>query len=120
MNDTDTDTAVIEVKQEKQFNHPEAIFEYIRRRKGGQVVKRGVMLGFRVDNEIRIGYSLCNSGKNTPDDFNSEVGIELARVRACNETPSTVPIPSSIRNEVRQFSSRCMRYFKDARTLVIM
>lgn len=117
MNDTTAESmGVTEVKQEKRFNHPEAIFEYIRRRKGGQNIKVGVVLGLRVDDEIRIGWSKCNS---IQDKFDPEVGIELARLRACKETPTTTPVPSCIRNQVRQMAARCVRYFKDTRKLEI-
>jgi hypothetical protein len=97
------------------------IFEYIRRRKNGKVHKVGVILGrievYENNQIINIGWSKCN-GK-LGDTFNLEQGLELARARARNETPTTVPVPLCIKSQIRKFSSRCVRYFKDAKRLEI-
>ena len=94
------------------------IHEYIRKRKNGHTHKVGVILGTLVniggDAVIKIGWSKCNIKEDT---FNSERGIELAKGRVYNETPTITPTPDSIRKQVRQFGARCVRYFKNVNRL---
>ena len=104
---------------EEKTDRPHEIFEYIRRRKGGKNHKVGIVWGTVVgDNKvIKIGWSKCNL--KAGDVFNAKQGMELAKSRAYNETPTTTPIPICIHKQIRQFGARCVRYFKDASKLEI-
>jgi hypothetical protein len=90
------------------------IFEYIRRRKGGKSVKSGVVFGI-LDNEgtIRIGWSKCNIKE---DKFNPVDGVALAKHRALGAKKSPA-VPLCLRNQLRKFGSRAIRYFKNASKL---
>lgn len=93
------------------------IFEYIRRRKAGRVSKVGIIFGTASKGTIRIGWSKCNL--KAKDKFDLKQGMELAKGRAFNETPTTTPTPNCIRKQMRNFGARCVRYFKDAKTLIM-
>ena len=104
-------------KEKKMDNRDGAeIFEYIRRRRHGKVVKVGVVLGLIDEGVIKIGWSKCNIKSDT---FKPLQGIELAKARARNETPTTTPVPNCIKRQMRQFCSRAVRYFKGAQRLEI-
>ena len=94
-------------------NHQTEIFEYIRRRKNGMTYKVGVVFGMIDNGVIKIGWSKCNA--KAGDKFDSIDGLAFAKHRAVK--PDSVPIPNCIRTQLRQFSSRCVRYFKDAKKL---
>ena len=91
------------------------IFEYVRKRRGGMTHKVGIILGWIDNDTIKIGWSKCNLKEG--DQFSSEVGMKLARSRALNEPQTRTPTPECIRNQVRRFGARCVRYFKNARRL---
>jgi len=103
------------------MNKDNEIFEYIRRRNGGKARKVGVILGTCKDGVIKIGWSKCN--EKCGDTFDSHSGISIARDRiiGIDRRPSilTTPVPSCISSQVRQFSARCVRYFKGANKLEI-
>ena len=109
------------IKMKKIKEHQTEIFEYIRRRKSGKVIKVGVILGTVISPNsytIRIGWSKCNF--KAGDKFSIEEGIKLAKKRAYNEADfesTTTHVPNCIRRQIRQFGSRCIRYFKDAHKL---
>lgn len=90
------------------------IFEYIRRRKSGKMVKAGVVLGTVDKGVIKIGWSKCNIQM---DEFNKEMGLIIARNRCT--TPDHVPIPDCIRRQVRRFGARAVRYYKDAHVMIM-
>jgi len=96
--------------------NPNELIEYIRERRHSKVQKVGVIVGFKVNNKILVSWSKCN-GK--ADNFDPEYGIRFAMGRALGEYDA-VPMPESIKTQVRQFSSRCVRFFKDANSLEIM
>lgn len=97
------------------------IFEYIRKRKGGKVVKVGIVFGTVVkDGEgplapqvIKIGWSKCNLKMG--DKFDLLMGLQHALNRAMKPDGTTTPL--CIKDQIRRFSSRCVRYFKDAQKL---
>lgn len=95
-------------------NEPKTIFEYIRRRKGGRVIKVGMLVGFIHDNKIKVGWSKCNLMK---DKFIQSTGFNMAVDRACgvNQTPT----PKCIERQVRAFGARAVRYYKGVNTLVL-
>lgn len=101
-----------------EVKHQTEIFEYIRRRKGGKTHKVGVVLGLKENGVIKVGWSKCNQSIQHGDIFNVAKGIELARSRARNDT-TTTPTPLCVKSQVRRFSSRCVRYFRDSNTLTM-
>ena len=97
-------------------NTPNELFEYIKERRHSKVHKMGVIVGFKLDNKILVSWSKCNGDA---DNFDPEYGLRLARGRALGEYDAA-PMPESIKSQVRQFSSRCVRFFKDANSLQIV
>lgn len=84
------------------------IFEYVKTKRG----RVGVLLGTMKDDVIRIGWSRCNTKRC--DVFDPKEGIKLAKHRATNDF-NTYPIPQSLNKQARKFSSRCLRYFQNAK-----
>jgi len=105
-------------EQENQENQTE-IFEYIRKRKGGMTHKIGVIYGTIDNNTIKIGWSKCNVKEG--DDFNADIGIEMAKERAVasyiTQGTDHPTVPLCIKRHIRQFGARCVRYFQDANKL---
>ena len=91
------------------------IFEYIRRRKGGKVHKVGIVFGVAVDGVIKVGWSKCNF--KAGDKFDTLMGLQMALNRAMGQ--DIKPTPNCIRRQLRQFGSRCVRYFKNANKMDI-
>lgn len=105
-------------KQLKKFDavttpKPYELFEYIKRRKNGKVIKVGIMLGIQAVDEIRISFSKCNF--KAGDKFDFAKGYELATRRAYGE--EAIPTSKGLRKQLRKFGSRCVRYFQDATLL---
>jgi len=100
-------------EQKEQKEHQTEIFEYIRRRKGGQAHKIGVIYGTTEGNTIRIGWSKCNVKDG--DSFNPDLGVGIAKTRAHGN--DAAPSPLCIKRQLRQFGARCLRYFKEANKL---
>jgi len=98
----------------EQTKHQTEIFEYIRRRRGGKVHKVGVIYGTTEDNTIKIGWSKCNIKEG--DEFNADLGVLLAKERAI-ESPANAPL--CMKRHLRNFSCRCLRYFKDAKKIAL-
>lgn len=96
-------------KQERQTE----IFEYINRHTNGVNKKVGVIVGINDNGTIKIGWSKCNVKM---DVFNKHMGLKMAKERALKGNP---PAPACFRKHLRQFSARCVRYFKGAKNLTI-
>ena len=112
-----------ETSDKEVKKHPTEIFEYIRRNHGGKTHKVGVIVGIRDNGTIRLGWSKCNVGL---DKFDAAAGLDLAKQRALGNFPITpipgfpiTPIPGCIKKQYRTFAARCVRYFKDAHTMII-
>jgi len=88
------------------------IRQYIKKRKNKHITVVGIMVG-NIDSEgiVRIGWS--RAAINKGDKFNKEYGLKLATQRL--GAKETVPVPSSIENDMGMFQVRCARYFKDAK-----
>jgi hypothetical protein len=98
------------MNEENTKKHQTEIFEYIRRRKSGKVMKVGVILGLLVGDTVKIGWSKCNI---MADKFDASTGLGIAknRAEAPKNTITPPPTPKCIKKQVRQFGSRCVRYF---------
>lgn len=83
------------------------LIEYYR--KPGSRIKKGVMIAVPNLHEIRVdfGYSLCNLGL---DNFDKEIGINLAIRRAIIDRP--IKIPQSMEKAMNRFQTRCKKYYK--------
>jgi hypothetical protein len=91
------------------------IHEYVRERvtgKGKQIV--GIIVGTVIDGMICTGWAKCNLKEG--DVFSKEEGISIAINRAYDSIP-TPELPIQMRNQMREFQIRCIRYFKQADTL---
>lgn len=103
-----------EVKAEKEpVNRQTEIFEYINRNSNGVNKKIGVIVGMNDNGTIKIGWSKCNVKM---DVFNRHTGLKMAKERALKGNP---PAPACFRKHLRQFSARCVRYFKNAKNPMI-
>lgn len=91
------------------------IFEYMRKRRHKQTRRVGVVVGINDNGVIRVGWSKCN--EKDGDEFNLDEGLRIARERAFKVY--NTPIPLCAKRQIRAFSSRCVRYFKDAKSMVI-
>jgi hypothetical protein len=92
------------------------IFEYIRSRRRGKVVKVGVILGLNDNGVIKVGWSKCNL---KDDRFVSHNGLKIARERIDGKVGAdSIPVtPLCIRRQLRAFGGRSIRYFKGANKL---
>jgi len=100
---------------------------YIRRNDG---TKKGVMVATVEDKKVHIGFSLCCKS----DSFDQELGkaiafkrapkfddrvarhVTLKQKKSRNVLVSQVIselVPDSIHNDVKEFSRRCVKYYKD-------
>jgi hypothetical protein len=98
------------------------IYKENKNRKGTKVIRRkkiGVLVAGRINNEVAIGFSLCNN----KDEFNRIDGkkvpghaekIALTRAKKKIMKGREYPLPHSIRKQYRQFEHRCGLYYKDA------
>lgn len=106
-------TASHEAKLE--IKHDE-IFEYLRRHKGGQVRKVGILVGRKnANHEIRIGWSKCNFKMG--DKFDFARGWMIATDRMTGKVAPSVPL--CLNRHLRRFAGRCIRYFKGANCLIM-
>lgn len=80
--------------------------QHIYKNRNGKRTKVGMFLGLVIDNEIRVGYSLCSK----EDTFDAEYALALAGIRALSDEPDECP--PSIGREAGEFADRCLRYFK--------
>ena len=92
------------------------IFEYIKRRKGGQTVRVGVICGSNKDGVVKIGFSKCNF--KAKDQFDPDKGMQIAldRIEGLIPMPKT---PDCIKKQIRGFAGRAARYFKTASRIEI-
>ena len=96
--------------------HYDEIFEYIRRRKGGQVRKVGILVGRKnANHEIRIGWSKCNFKMG--DQFDFARGWMIATDRMNGKVAPSSPL--CLNRQLRKFAARCIRYFKGAMSLTM-
>lgn len=115
---------------EKFYNDSTELVEYIWRRKKGRNYKAGVIIGNIVNGVIKIGWSKCNISE---DPFISFVGLNMARARIMRDAIKdareyfidisddelNAKVPDCIRSQVRNFGSRCLRYYKNVNKLEI-
>ena len=86
------------------------IHQYVMGRAQGCRRKVGVLVGILDGNQhIRIGWSRVNF--NAGDKFDQERGLKLAEERT--KAFSFVSAPHSLKRDLKSFSARCARYFKD-------
>jgi hypothetical protein len=95
----------------EEIKNGSEIFEYVK--KNNQKV--GVVVGLLDNGVIKVGWSKCNTRM---DNFDRDSGLRFAKERCYGNMSSTI-IPTCMKKQVRQFSARCIRYFKDAEKLVI-
>jgi len=98
----------------KEKTHQTEIFEYIKRRKGGMNHKIGVKYATVQGDAIKIGWSKCNISL---DPFIPADGISMAKARALGELCVHTPTPECIKEDLRRFGARALRYFKNATKL---
>jgi len=111
-------SAIIEGNKEMPKKHQTEIFEYIRRRKGNKTMKVGVILGVRIKDDVKIGWSKCNV--KLGDKFNATVGLQMAMNRAMKKADKLYTVtstPACIKKQIRNFAARCARYYKGATKL---
>ena len=93
------------------------IFEYITKNKNNRKQRIGIILGAKYGDEIRFGWSKCNT--KLGDAFDKAEGLKIARNRAGNLV-AMPKLPSCMKRRARQFSGRCIRYFKDAKKVSLI
>lgn len=90
------------------------LIEYVRKNVNGKIQKVGVLYGWsEIGNvgDIKIGWSKVNTKMN--DKFDPVKGLVLATNRSRATTLDTLPkLPSSMKNPVKRFEKRCLKYFK--------
>lgn len=103
-------------KTTTEANTKEPIVQYIRRRRRGQDRKIGVLVGVPVYDSkgtvmgFDMGFALCHK----LDTFNRDKAMNIALGRALARRKDTLYVPHSIADDVKEFRSRCERYFKSA------
>ncbi len=98
------------------------LFQYLRKRRGGKVVKSGVLVAQKVKGKVLVGWSKCKLTGGHPDTFDVERGKDIAngRIHAfLNEERDGHEVPPSIRDNVKEFTERCKRYFKTKKVKVV-
>jgi hypothetical protein len=103
-----------ETKEKVEKKYQTEIFEYIKRRKGGMNYKVGVKYATVQGDAIKIGWSKC---KTKEDVFIPADGISMAKARALGEICVHTPTPNCIKEDLRRFGARALRYFKNATKL---
>lgn len=92
----------------------EDLVQYIRKKRGGQRVKAGVMIARKVKRkdrkEVLVGWSKC---KLSADKFDPQRGREIAeaRIEARIKKGRKTKAPPSIKDDLKKFMERCERYF---------
>jgi len=92
---------------------PNMIFEIVKERRH----KVGVIVGLKQDGVIKLGWAKCN--RKLGDVFNKDEGIRLAETRAIKMADSPV-LPLCMNRQMNDFSARCLRYFRDAKTMELV
>lgn len=91
-----------------EVNKP--IISYIKK---GNHKKIGVLIAYKKNNKVYIGYSLCNNKDTWDKDFAKELAIRRAGSWGEKKLPKSFPVPASIKNDFNDFISRCNKYYKD-------
>jgi len=97
--------------------HPTEIFEYVTKRFHKKNHKVGVVVGLREGDKVVIGWSKTNL--KAKDAFNLKHGIDLAKQRAQGLAPFP-PTPPCMVRQLSNFSARCVRFFKGAKTIQLV
>jgi len=75
---------------------------------------RGVVVATRFGNEVKYGYSLCNT---TADKFDKTKGVEIAIRRAISDKGYKMPqVPErdrAVSEALAHIEKRAIKYFKD-------
>jgi len=105
-------------------NESNEIFEYIRRNRNGKKCKVGLIVGRFVNNKIYVGWSKTNLKAKDKFDYTTGLNIACLRMPMSNnvylgatEELIKTPAPADIKNQLRKFSARTVRYFKGATEL---
>jgi len=69
---------------------------------------KGLVIGTVVNDEIRVGWSLCHR----VDNFDRDLAKTLAVGRVFTDTKLPLSKPDSIASEIDHMKDRCVRYFK--------
>lgn len=75
--------------------------------------KIGMVLAKSVKNEVRIGFSKCNT---VCDKFDRDRAVKIARVRAekfSDQMYNKYNVPSDVEKIMPEFIDRCKRFYKD-------
>lgn len=103
------------------------LMQYVRKQRGGQQVRSGVLLAKKVKTKTKtgkrvkrvlVGWSKC---KLTVDEFDRKRGVEIAegRIQSRLETAKKTKVPPSIKEQVKTFVERCKQYFKTKEVKVV-
>lgn len=92
---------------EQIFTPKNNLVQFIRTNKGNPV---GVVIAYKTDNKIYIGWSLCNT---KVEKFDKQIGLYQATNRAdLSENLSNLSVlPHSVRRTVGEMKERANRYF---------
>lgn len=92
------------------------LLQYLRKQRGGQRVKSGVMLAKKVKTKkgksrVLVGWSKC---KLKVDKFDRQIGIQIAegRIESRLNKEKKTKLPPSIKEPMEAFVKRCKVYFK--------
>ena len=99
--------------QIKALNGANEIFEYVKDRRNGRIVKCGVILAQDCGGFVKVSFSKCN--EDAGDKFDVVSGLNIARERinmSLKDASYHVKMPDSMARQLRGFCSRCFRYFK--------
>lgn len=99
--------------QVMSLNGANEIFEYVKERRNGRLEKVGVILGQDIGGVVKVSWSKCNF--NAGDVFSVFEGLNNCRARIDNGADKK--LPASMERQMRQFCSRCFRYFKGVRSV---
>ncbi len=97
------------------------IFEYVKERRNGRIVKCGVILAQDCGGFVKVSFSKCN--EDAGDKFDVLSGLNIARERinmSLKDAFYRTKMPDSMNRQMRQFCSRCFRYFKGVRKVEIV
>ena len=95
----------------------EPIYQFISKRVGGKRQKVGVLFG-DVDKDGRVKIGWARAKVNHGDKFNPTRALNIAKGRA--EAKEFFPICPSLYDDALEFSSRCERYFKQAKGFTVI
>jgi len=100
-------------KKIKKVEPNDVIHQFVVKNVNGCKRRVGILVGKRVGNTVKIGWSRANAKRG--DKFDREMGMKLAIERT--KADETVPMPHSMAGEAYDFRHRCIRYFKDASSI---